>query len=403
MRFNGVRIIAAAAGYFAFVVTNQSGVARGLFEEAHVRQLREYMAEELAKIDAHIDAFKSCPDHPEAVVERYRHVSDRRKPAPGMILDLLKRFPVDVSSSILIGDKPADLEAAQAAPGATEWTRHEAADFPIGETTCLCGCGPRDLPAARPTAYKVREFKKGAEMATLSYASYTRNTTEPLKRIAHSRRYEQLLRIIARPLPADKVLDYGCADGHLFSHLVGNVSSDRLVGYDPNADLLAQADPAVVAGSNLTTDINRLKAEHCHSFSLIYCVEVCEHLTDKALEELFENITELAAPSARIIVGVPIETGASGFLKTMYRVARGRRQDASLTKAFRALLGSPITRKVTDVEWYGDHTGFSHARLREKLEDHGFLIRRSSYLPFPWFGVVLNNEIYFTCCRREQS
>src|ERR1700753_569704 len=163
-------------------------------------------------------------------------------------------------------------------------------------------------------------------MAALNYASYTRNTAEPLKRIAHSRRYEQLLRLIAAPLPGDRVLDYGCGDGHLFLHLLGNVPSDRLVWYDPNADLLAQADPAVVTGSSLTTDMSRLKAEHGGWFSLIYCVEVCEHLTDKALDELSENISELAAPFARIIIGVPIETGPSGFLKAMYRTPHGHRQ-----------------------------------------------------------------------------
>jgi D-glycero-D-manno-heptose 1,7-bisphosphate phosphatase len=103
------------AGYFAFVVTNQSGVARGFYEESHVETLHRHMADDLARIGAHIDAFEYCPYHPEAVVERYRRVSCRRKPAPGMIRDLLQRFPVDASRSFLIGDKCTDLEAARAA------------------------------------------------------------------------------------------------------------------------------------------------------------------------------------------------------------------------------------------------------------------------------------------------
>jgi D-glycero-D-manno-heptose 1,7-bisphosphate phosphatase len=103
------------AGYFAFVVTNQSGVARGLYEESHVRALHRWMADEMAAIGAHIDAFEYCPDHPDGTIEQYRRVSDRRKPAPGMIADLLGRFSVDASRSILIGDKASDLEAAQAA------------------------------------------------------------------------------------------------------------------------------------------------------------------------------------------------------------------------------------------------------------------------------------------------
>jgi D,D-heptose 1,7-bisphosphate phosphatase len=103
------------AGYFAFVVSNQSGVARGLYEESHVQALHRWMTDDMATIGAHIDAFEYCPDHPEGTVERYRHASDRRKPAPGMITDLLGRFPVDATNSFLIGDKPSDLEAARAA------------------------------------------------------------------------------------------------------------------------------------------------------------------------------------------------------------------------------------------------------------------------------------------------
>jgi D,D-heptose 1,7-bisphosphate phosphatase len=103
------------AGYFAFVVTNQSGIARGLYQESHVQILHRWMADEMAAAGAHIDAFEYCPDHPDGTVERYRRVSDRRKPAPGMITDLLSRFAVDAAHSILIGDNATDLEAAHAA------------------------------------------------------------------------------------------------------------------------------------------------------------------------------------------------------------------------------------------------------------------------------------------------
>jgi D,D-heptose 1,7-bisphosphate phosphatase len=103
------------AGYFAFVVTNQSGVARGFYDESHVQALHRWMADEMALIGAHIDAFEYCPDHPDGTVEQYRRVSERRKPAPGMLIDLLSRFPVDAERSLLIGDKAGDLEAARAA------------------------------------------------------------------------------------------------------------------------------------------------------------------------------------------------------------------------------------------------------------------------------------------------
>ena len=102
-------------GYFVFVVTNQSGVARGLYDESAVLALHNFMNEELAQMGGHIDAFEYCPHHPEAAVPAYRKSCERRKPGPGMILDLLKNWPVDRQRSFLVGNEPSDLAAAAAA------------------------------------------------------------------------------------------------------------------------------------------------------------------------------------------------------------------------------------------------------------------------------------------------
>jgi len=103
------------AGYLVFIVTNQAGVARGYYTEGHVTDLHDWMNAELGKVGAHIDSAEYCPDHPEGVVERYRRLSDRRKPGPGMIEALLADWPVDTSQSFLVGDRPTDIEAAAAA------------------------------------------------------------------------------------------------------------------------------------------------------------------------------------------------------------------------------------------------------------------------------------------------
>lgn len=105
-----------AAGWWVFVVTNQSGVGRGYYTEADVAVLHAHMQSDLAAVGAGVDAFYHCPDHPEAVVETYRHPDPpRRKPNPGMLLDAIAEWPVDLTRSIMVGDKDADLEAGRRA------------------------------------------------------------------------------------------------------------------------------------------------------------------------------------------------------------------------------------------------------------------------------------------------
>lgn len=110
----GVRA-AAEAGALCFLVTNQSGVARGFYAEADVLALHRHMADLLAREGARFDDIRHCPHLPDAPLAAYRLRCACRKPEPGMILDLMARWPVDRARSALIGDKPSDMEAARAA------------------------------------------------------------------------------------------------------------------------------------------------------------------------------------------------------------------------------------------------------------------------------------------------
>lgn len=103
------------AGFLVFVVTNQAGVAHGLYPEAQVGVMHLWMVAGLARHGAHVDAFEYCPFHPEAPLPDYRRDSPRRKPQPGMIDDLLATWPVDRAGSFLIGDRDSDIQAATAA------------------------------------------------------------------------------------------------------------------------------------------------------------------------------------------------------------------------------------------------------------------------------------------------
>ena len=103
------------SGLYAFVVTNQSGVARGLYEEAAVGLIHAHMQADLARIGARLDDLRYCPHHPEGALAAYRLRCLCRKPAPGMLLDLMAAWTVDPDRSIMIGDHPRDVEAGLAA------------------------------------------------------------------------------------------------------------------------------------------------------------------------------------------------------------------------------------------------------------------------------------------------
>lgn len=103
------------AGYYVFVFTNQSGVARGFFSEDDVRVLHNWMRDELLREGARIDDFRYCPHHPDGVVPAYTRECEWRKPQAGMVLDLMKHWPIDRERSFVIGDKQRDLDAGIAA------------------------------------------------------------------------------------------------------------------------------------------------------------------------------------------------------------------------------------------------------------------------------------------------
>jgi D-glycero-D-manno-heptose 1,7-bisphosphate phosphatase len=111
---NAVRAL-NESGYYVFVVTNQSGVARGLCDEAAIRDLHEWMNGELRAAGARIDDFRYCPHHPDGTVAAYRAACACRKPAAGMLLDLMETWPVIREGSIMIGDRESDAEAGKAA------------------------------------------------------------------------------------------------------------------------------------------------------------------------------------------------------------------------------------------------------------------------------------------------
>jgi D-glycero-D-manno-heptose 1,7-bisphosphate phosphatase len=105
-----------AAGWALVVVTNQSGIARGLYTEADYERLTRHMSARLAmEAGVRLDAVLHCPHLPGAKVAAYRRICDCRKPAPGMLRRAAALLELDLAASVMVGDKSSDLQAGRAA------------------------------------------------------------------------------------------------------------------------------------------------------------------------------------------------------------------------------------------------------------------------------------------------
>lgn len=101
------------AGIPVAVVTNQAGVARGIYGLDDVSEVHRHIAEHLAKYDAHIDLFLFCPYHPDGVVEAFARASEDRKPRPGMARAAAIALGLDLAASWVVGDRREDVGLAQ--------------------------------------------------------------------------------------------------------------------------------------------------------------------------------------------------------------------------------------------------------------------------------------------------
>jgi D-glycero-D-manno-heptose 1,7-bisphosphate phosphatase len=102
-------------GCLAVVVTNQSGIARGLYSEDEYRGFEGWIAEQLAERGAHLDAVYHCPHHPTAGTTELTRECDCRKPAPGLVVKALAEFGVRPERAVFVGDKDSDMLAAEQA------------------------------------------------------------------------------------------------------------------------------------------------------------------------------------------------------------------------------------------------------------------------------------------------
>jgi len=138
-------------GFALVIISNQSGIGRGLYSEADLDALNRWMLCEFEQRSIHIDGVFHCPHHPTEALGRYRCECDCRKPAAGMLLQAARELKLDLQRSVLFGDRASDLQA-----GAN-------AGVPL---RYLLGTDGLQRPApAKPSGLSTAEFRNLGEAA----------------------------------------------------------------------------------------------------------------------------------------------------------------------------------------------------------------------------------------------
>jgi len=137
----------SAAGYGLVIVTNQSGIARGMYTEPQYEQLTARLRQALADEGVPLAGVYHCPHLPDGSVAGYARDCDCRKPAPGLLLRAQKELGIDMAASLMVGDKPSDIEAARAAQVGRAYLVGDAQAPADGRFADLAACVAAVVPA----------------------------------------------------------------------------------------------------------------------------------------------------------------------------------------------------------------------------------------------------------------
>lgn len=154
------------AGLRVVVVTNQSGVARGLFSEAAVNTVHRHLTSLVEAGGARIDAYYYCPHHPEGVVESYVQRCECRKPGRALVDRAAREMAIDPERSFVVGDKWLDIELGRAvgARAVLVRTGHGAADEMCSPSGVAADAIVDNLAAA--VSWILRDIRRAAAPAS---------------------------------------------------------------------------------------------------------------------------------------------------------------------------------------------------------------------------------------------
>ena len=246
------------------------------------------------------------------------------------------------------------------------------------------------------------------------YAKKQLHCRNRLVSFSHRSRFAVARRLL-QPFAKSRLLDYGCGDGTLIEQL-GDLFPDA-VGADISRVSLEQCRLRLPTEFQLIADLRRHDRES--AFDVISCMEVLEHCVVDSRRQIYDDLNRFLKPDGRIIISVPVETGASLLVKQPVRAFAGfwglgdyqHREQYSVREFVRAILAGTATtlqRETlscviddTEIQYYG-HKGFNWRALHRELEDV-FDILDMTYSPFHGIGNVLASQVYFICRRHDAT
>jgi len=226
---------------------------------------------------------------------------------------------------------------------------------------------------------------------------------------SHRRRFDTAV-AIAREFGGRRVLDYGCGDG-TFLALAMMAPDPPALGVGAELSLDATRDCRLRFRDEPSLEfvqVNDLdRAEHASRYDAVFCMEVLEHVVD--WEPELDRMSRLVAPGGKLIVSVPIETGAPVLVKQAVRRIAGWRKvghyPGTSPYSWRELLSTVfagrrqhLARPVFDIGAgpFHDHKGFNWMVLRDRLSRQ-FVLDRVLASPFSWLGPRLATQVWFIC------
>lgn len=230
------------------------------------------------------------------------------------------------------------------------------------------------------------------------YQNYTYQSPFALKRWLHQKRFTDAVKFL-KLKENETVLDYGCGDGHFLEVAVESHPKELIFGYEPAQDLFDQAkeklDPRGIAVHK------NLDALQSKKFDKIICMETCEHLPKKELQELLSNIKSLLKENGQLVISVPIESGLPALAKNSFRFIKDRHYDnLTIGNYFRTFLGRPVQRRadqaLSGLNYIFSHIGFNFKEFEKELVKQ-FKIKKRYGSPTPGLHWSLNNTLYYVC------